>query len=521
MKNKTILVTGGAGFIGSHLCEHLLQQGHKVFCLDSFYSGKKENVENLFAHDNFILIKHDIVNPIKFKFDNLDEIYNLACPASPMQYQFDPILTTKISVDGIQNVLNLARKYGAKIIQASTSEVYGDPLEHPQKETYFGNVDPIGKRSCYDEGKRTAESLCKDYNAQFGSDVRIIRLFNVYGPHMMFNDGRVVSNFVLQALSGEDITIHGKGEQTRSFLYIDDLVDALIKVMSLPREKIGIGPVNIGNPDERSIKDLAYDIKNISESSSKIDFIDYDKIPERLGDPQQRKADISKLQSLVEWSPKTDFNVGIRKTIDDFKSRIDNKTKILIFAPVFSDDYGPAEEMVKNICEDIFSYDFYLITSRMNKKILPEEKIGRIIVHRVGFGISFDKYLLPILGPIKAFKLNKKNDFQVIWGVMASYGSLAAVAFSFLTRKAFLLSLFEGKLKSLKNIKGNFILPFYKVIFAQAHRIQILAEMDQQQIAWLEDERNIQPIDLNRGRNYVAKKTKEKFQELEILTSRL
>lgn len=521
MKKKKILVTGGAGFIGSHLCKYLLEQGHKVFCLDSFYSGKKENIEDLFKNPDFKLIKHDIVHPIKFRFDNLDEIYNLACPASPTQYQFDPILTTKISVDGIQNVLNLARKYNSKVIQASTSEVYGDPLEHPQKETYFGNVDPLGKRSCYDEGKRTAESLCKDYSEQFGVDVRIIRLFNVYGPHMMFNDGRVVSNFMLQALSGETITIHGRGEQTRSFLYIDDLIDALTKVMDLPKEKIGIGPVNIGNPDERSIKNLAEDIKKISDSESKIEFIEYEKIPERLGDPQQRKADISKLTSLIAWQPATGFEEGIRKTLEDFRRRIDNKTKILIFSPEFHKVDGPAEKAVKEISTRIFSYNFDLITARGSKKLPKQEKIGKINVYRVGFGIGLDKYLLPILGTLKALNLNKKNNYQVVWGVMASYGSLAGLLFSFLKRKSLLLSLFEGRIKDIKSIKGRLFLPIYRIIFGKAHRLQIIGELTQEQIAWLEDDRILRPVDLDKGWDYVSKKTKEELQILEILTSRL
>ncbi len=230
---KTILITGGAGFIGSHLCDYFIDQGHKVICVDSFFSGKKQNIQHLLDNKNFQLLKHNIIEPIHDRFEKIDEIYHLACPASPMQYQFDPILTLRTSVDGTRHMLDMARKYNAKILYTSTSEVYGDPLEHPQKESYFGNVDQLGKRSCYDEGKRAAESLCKDYHEQYNVDVRIVRLFNVYGPRMMFNDGRVISNFALQASLGEDLTVHGNGEQSRSFMYIDDLLPALDKLVSL------------------------------------------------------------------------------------------------------------------------------------------------------------------------------------------------------------------------------------------------------------------------------------------------
>ena len=324
---KTILITGGAGFIGSHLCDYFISQGNKVICVDSFFSGKKENIKHLLVNKNFTLIKHNIVHSLKLKLEKLDEIYHLACPASPIQYQFDPILTMRTSVDGTINILNLARKYNAKVLYTSTSEIYGDPLEHPQKEEYFGNVDPLGKRACYDEGKRAAECLCKDYSKLFGLDVRIVRLFNVYGPHMMFNDGRVISSFILQSLLGENIVIHGNGQQSRSFMYIDDLIVGLEKVMAADQNKIGIGPINLGNPDERSIESLAVDIKNTSRSSSKLVYLDYEKIPERLGDPQRRCPDISKAKELLNWEPKINFNFGLRKTIEDFKNRLDIKRK--------------------------------------------------------------------------------------------------------------------------------------------------------------------------------------------------
>ena len=261
---KRILVTGGAGFIGSHLCKRLLDEGNYVICLDNFFTGCIENIEEFYKNPNFELVEHDITEEY---FTVIDQIYNLACPASPPHYQYNPVKTIRTSVMGIINMLELANKYGATLLQASTSEVYGDPLVHPQTETYWGNVNPIGIRSCYDEGKRCAETLMMDYHRQFGTDVKIIRIFNTYGPNMHPNDGRVVSNFIVQALKGEDITIYGDGSQTRSFCYVSDLVDGMIRMMNTPNF---IGPVNLGNPEERTIKNLASLIINLTGSNSKL-----------------------------------------------------------------------------------------------------------------------------------------------------------------------------------------------------------------------------------------------------------
>ncbi len=518
---KTILITGGAGFIGSHLCDYFIKEGHKVICVDSFFSGKKENIVHLLSHKNFTLIRHNVIYPLNKKFVQLDEIYNLACPASPIQYQFDPILTLRTSVDGMRNMLDLARKYNAKILQASTSEIYGDPLEHPQKESYFGNVNPIGKRSCYDEGKRAAESLCKDYKNKYKVDVRIVRLFNIYGPRMMFNDGRVISNFILQALLGEDITVHGTGEQSRSFMYIDDLIEGLVKVMSAPVDEIGLGPINLGNPDERKIKDLAQEIKDLSKSKSRIVYIDYEKIPERLGDPQRRCPDITLAKQKLNWEPKIGFRKGLVRTIEDFKRRLTNKTKIIIFIPSYFPFKGPVESTIKELTDRLISYDFDLLTAKFEKNLPKQEKIGRTNVYRLGLGTKIDKYLLPLLATFKALKLTKKNNYEVVWGVMASYGSLAAILFSLLSRKAILLSLYEGKIRDTNSLRRRFLIPIYKLIFKKAHRLQVVAKLTQQQLAWLEDKKNLQTINLEEGWDYLAKKTKEKFQELEILSSRL
>ncbi len=518
---KTILVTGGAGFIGSNLITLLLEMGHEVICVDSFYSGKKSNIKKFLLNKNFTLIKHDIVKPLKYSFEEIDQIYNLACPASPMQYQFDPISTLDIAVNGTKNMLELARRYGATMLQASTSEVYGDPLEHPQREEYFGNVDPLGKRSCYDEGKRAGESLCKDYFLQYKLDIKIVRLFNIYGPNMMFNDGRVISNFMLQALNNEDITVHGCGEQSRSFMYVDDLLDAFVKLIEVPREKSGFGPFNIGNPEERSIKDLAFDIKNYTGSKSEVIFLNYDTIPERLGDPQRRCPDIARITRLIDWKPRVSFLEGLRRTYVDFNSRINEKTNVIVFDPTFYPLAGPAEEAVKEISERMTVYGLDVISARMKITLAREEKIGKVSVYRVGFGNSFDKYLLPVLGTIKAISLHKKQDYQFAWGIMASYGAITTLVFSFLTRRACMVSLFEGAGVNDKIIKRKIFSPLYKLIFRRSHKLQILAPLNQRQLAWLDSEKNIKALDIEKGWDYVTKKTKEEFQILEIISSRL
>ncbi len=305
---KKILITGGAGFIGSHLSKKLLNQGNEVICLDNFFTGSKKNILEFLSNPLFELIRHDICNPF---FLEVDEIYNLACPASPIHYQENPIKTTKTSVLGTINTLGLAKRVNAKVLQASTSEVYGDPTQHPQKESYWGNVNPIGIRSCYDEGKRLSETLCFDYIRQNKVDVKVIRIFNTYGPNMSINDGRVVSNFIVQALKGDDITIYGKGDQTRSFQYIDDLILGMTKMMSSKFT----GPVNIGNPYEFTILQLANLIIKLTKSKSKISFLE---LPS--DDPKQRKPDIEMAKEKLNWEPKTSLEEGLKKTINYFDS---------------------------------------------------------------------------------------------------------------------------------------------------------------------------------------------------------
>jgi Nucleoside-diphosphate-sugar epimerases len=309
---KRILITGGAGFIGSHLCERLLEEGNEVICVDNFFTGSKENIKHLLGNPYFEVLRHDITFPL---YVEVDEIYNLACPASPIHYQFDPVQTTKTSVMGAINMLGLAKRLKIRILQASTSEVYGDPTVHPQKEDYWGNVNPIGPRACYDEGKRCAETLFFDYYRQHNLDIKVVRIFNTYGPRMLPNDGRVVSNFIVQALKGEDITVYGDGSQTRSFCYIDDMVDGIIKMMNSP--KGFTGPVNLGNPSEFSILELAEMILKLTKSKSKIVFK-----PLPQDDPKQRQPDITLAKSRLNWEPKVNLEDGLKETISYFKKEL-------------------------------------------------------------------------------------------------------------------------------------------------------------------------------------------------------
>jgi UDP-glucuronate decarboxylase len=304
-----ILVTGGAGFIGSHLCERLIDQGHEVICLDNYFTGRKVNIAHLRDSYRFELIRHDVTLPI---FLEVDQIYNLACPASPIHYQYNPVKTVKTSVMGAINMLGMAKRVNARILQASTSEVYGDPIIHPQTEDYFGNVNCIGPRSCYDEGKRVAETLFTDYHRQNGVDTRIVRIFNTYGPRMLENDGRVVSNFIVQALRGEDLTVYGTGDQTRSFCYVDDLVEGIIRLMNTEAESIH-SPVNIGNPGEFTMNELADEVAKVSGKDIKVRHL-----PLPQDDPKQRQPDISRATELLGWSPTVPLAEGLKKTVSYF-----------------------------------------------------------------------------------------------------------------------------------------------------------------------------------------------------------
>ncbi len=306
-----ILITGGAGFLGSHLCDRLLADGHEVICIDNLFTGSKANIAHLLDNPNFEFVRHDVIDPFKYE---VDQIYNLACPASPPHYQYNPIKTIKTSVMGAINCLGLAKRLKARVFQASTSEVYGDPSVHPQPESYWGNVNPIGKRSCYDEGKRCAETLFFDYHRENKVDIRVVRIFNTYGPRMHPNDGRVVSNFIVQALKGENITIYGDGQQTRSFCYVDDLIEGFVRLMA---QSETIGPINIGNPGEFTMLELAENVLKLTKSKSKIVHK-----PLPSDDPRQRKPDITLAKKHLKWEPKVPLTDGLKKTIAYFKTKV-------------------------------------------------------------------------------------------------------------------------------------------------------------------------------------------------------
>ena len=306
-----ILITGGAGFLGSHLCDKLLAQKHEIVCLDNLFTGSKANIAHLLDHPNFEFVRHDVIDPFKYE---VDQIYNLACPASPPHYQFNPIKTTKTSVMGAINCLGLAKRVKARVFQASTSEVYGDPSVHPQPESYWGNVNPIGRRSCYDEGKRCAETLFFDYHRENKVDIRVVRIFNTYGPRMHPNDGRVVSNFIVQALKGENITVYGDGQQTRSFCYVDDLLEGFVRLME---QTDAVGPVNLGNPGEFTMLELAEQVLKLTKSKSKIV---HKALP--ADDPKQRRPDITLAKKYLKWEPKVPLAQGLKLTIDYFKTKV-------------------------------------------------------------------------------------------------------------------------------------------------------------------------------------------------------
>ncbi|HEY3104421.1 MAG TPA: UDP-glucuronic acid decarboxylase family protein [Pyrinomonadaceae bacterium] len=313
-----VLVTGGAGFLGSHLCDRLIREGHEVLCLDNFFTGRRENVMPLLDHSCFELVRHDVTEPILLE---VDQIYNLACPASPVHYQYNPVKTVKTNVMGTINMLGLAKRVRARILQASTSEVYGDPEVHPQPESYWGNVNPIGLRSCYDEGKRLAETLMMDYQRQNHVDTRIIRIFNTYGPRMLENDGRVISNFIVQALRGEELTIYGDGQQTRSFCYVDDLVEGMVRLMNLTDGSVSIHePVNVGNDHEFTMRELAIEVGRAVGVEPEIRYC-----PLPADDPRQRRPDLTRAKQLLGWSPLVPFQDGIRRTVQYFAQRFDEK----------------------------------------------------------------------------------------------------------------------------------------------------------------------------------------------------
>jgi len=471
-KQKTILVTGGAGFVGSNLCAFLLRQGHRVICLDNFFTGSRENIKEISADKNFRVLEQDVVRPLlALKEIKIDEIYNLASPASPIHYQYDPFMTVKTNVLGAMNLLELAKKNRAKILQASTSEIYGDPLEHPQKETYLGNVDPLSPRGCYDEGKRIAETIFMDYWRRWGVRIKIVRIFNTYGPKMSLDDGRVVSNFFVQALRGEDLTIYGDGQQTRSFQYIDDLVAGLTSTMASPDDFIG--PVNLGNPEEVTIKEIAQRILKLIGSESRLVNLS---LPQK--DPRRRQPDISLAKEKLDWEPKIKLDEGLERSRGYFVRRTKElNRRVLIFSLSYEPFWGGAEIAVKDIVKRLEDIKFDMITARFRKDLPAFERIGNVDVYRVGWGISADKYLFPFLAFWRACRLYRRRQYRIIWAIMANYAGLAALFFRLTHRKVkYLLTLQEGESEQKIRRVTRWFYPLYRLIYRRADFIQAISQ---------------------------------------------
>ena len=490
-----ILVTGGAGFIGSHLCEKYLEEANRVICLDNLQTTRTpKNVEHLFKNKNFKFIRHDIIKPIDLG-EKVDWIFNFACAGSYTSYQFDPVHTVKTNTTGVINILELARKNKARIIQASTSEIYGDPLASPQKETYLGNVNMLGPRACYDEGKRCAETLFMGYWREFGVDVKIIRIFNTYGPKMDLNDGRAMTNFIVNALAGKDLIIYGDGSITRSFQFIDDLLVAIDKMMN--KENF-IGPVNLGNPEEINILDLAKLVIKKTESDSEIVFE-----KKATDDPKRRCPDINLAKKELDWSPKISLEQGLEKTIDYFKTVERPDKKILVFSTTYWPDLGQAEQALYDLSANMPDTEFHIITSRFRKNLASFEKLEKDLVYRVGFGAKLDKFLLPILGVIKAYNLNRKNKYKFAWSIMASYGGLAAMILKFLDQDInFLLTIHKSEIQSKGFIKRKIMLPLFKLFFREADSIYISDASIESQLNIAQSQTNTQVVAAD-GKSFV------------------
>lgn len=464
---KTILITGGAGFIGSHLSEKYLGLGHRVICVDNLRTTKTtKNIDHLFSNPRFRFVQHDIIRPYLPK-ERVDWIFNFGCSGAPAIYQYDPVHTLRTNVDGMRNMLMLAHRDGAVVLQASTSEVYGDPLENPQKEGYRGNVSPTGPRACYDEGKRAAETLCMDFHRQYGTKVKIIRIFNTYGPRMDLHDGRAIANFVGNALDGKDLVIYGDGSASRSFQYIDDLVDGIDRMMNSEDEFVG--PVNIGNDKtEMNMKDLAAKIIEATGSTSRVKFEN-----QATDDPKERRPDISLAKEKLGWEPKVGFDEGLKKTIQFWKTIERPDHKVLVFATTYYPDMGPAERALDELSDMLPRTQFHIVTCRFRRGLPSYERHKTDHIYRIGFGSPFDKYLLPILGALKAWELHRQHKYHFAWSIMASYGGLSAIFLKFFARDLnFLLTLDPAELDE-ENVRTKKYLPIYRWIFRNSDSVYV------------------------------------------------
>lgn len=463
---KTILIAGGAGFIGSHLISKYLNAGHRVIAIDNLQTTMKpKHIEKFFDNPRFTFKRHDIIEPLRFK-EKIDWIFNCACAGSYTSYQYDPVHTVKTNTIGVINLLDLAREHGARIMQFSTSEIYGDPLESPQRETYLGNVNMLGPRACYDEGKRCAETLCMDYHREYGTDIKIIRIFNTYGPQMDPNDGRAITNFVMNALEGHPIEIYGDGSHTRSFQYIDDLIAGIDTMM---RKENFLGPVNLGNPGEITMKELANAIIKKTSSTSACVYT-----KSATDDPKRRCPDIALAARELGWSPKISLTEGLDKTIAYFKTIERPDRKILVFATTYHPDLGPAENAVYELSQEMPDTEFHIITTKFRKGVSHFEKFGTDSIHRVGFGMKFDKYLLPIFGVWKAWQLHREHNYRFAWSVMASYGGISALLLKFISKDInFLLTLDPKELSGRSFLKSKILVPLYKIIFKNTDSVYV------------------------------------------------
>jgi UDP-glucuronate decarboxylase len=464
-KQKTILIAGGAGFIGSHLTEKYLSEGHRVICVDNLQTTwKPKNIARFLSHKDFTFIQDDIISPLTWN-GHIDWVINCACAGSPTSYQFNPVHTIKTNTIGVMNLLELARVHKARFLQTSTSEVYGDPLISPQHEDYRGNVNTLGPRACYDEGKRVAETLCMDYHREFGVEVRIVRIFNTYGPNMDPNDGRAITNFMMHAIHGKDIVIYGDGSNTRSFQYVDDLVRGIDLMMN----KDGItGPINLGNPVEMTVKEMAEMVIQKVGSSSKIIYQ-----AEATDDPKQRRPDIALAKNVLGWEPKVILSEGLEKTISYFRTVEPPEKKVLVFATTYYPDMGPAEEALYELSKEMPDTEFHIVTTKFKKGRAEIEEVGTDKIHRVGFGVSIDKYLLPILGLMKARRLNKEHHYRFVWSIMGSYSGFAALLYRLANKESNLLMTLDDKEVKRRGIKMRFLQPIYKLILGKAETIYV------------------------------------------------